>query len=233
MIPLRDMNPTSRTPHVTYFLIALNVLVFAYEVLIGGLQKSPQFAQFIYTFGAIPSEIVGVLLRPKEWLPLPFGTLLTSMFIHGSILHLGGNVLFLYIFGDNIEDELGHVRFLIFYLLSGLAASLVHIVLGLSSQIPMVGASGAISGVMGAYILLFPGARILTLVFFFFITVIEIPAYWFLAIWFLFQFIGGMGRAGAGDVGGVAFWAHVGGFLAGLIMIRAWSRRWRRPGQWQ
>ncbi len=225
------MNPTSRTPHVTYFLIALNVLVFVYEVMIGQMQRSAQFAQFIYTFGAIPNEIVGVLLRPTEWFPLPFGTLLTSMFIHGSVWHLGGNMLFLYIFGDNIEDELGHVRFLLFYILSGLAASLVHIVLGFSSQIPMVGASGAISGVMGAYILLFPGARILTLVFFFFITLIEIPAYWFLAIWFLFQFVGGMGRLGAGDVGGVAFWAHVGGFLAGLTMIRAWTRRWRKPNR--
>ena len=232
MIPLRDLNPTRRTPYVTYFLVAANILVFVYEVMIGQLQRSHQFAQFIYTFGAIPSEIVGVLLHPARWFPLPFGTLITSMFVHANFGHLAGNMLFLYIFGDNVEDELGHVRFVIFYLLCGFAGSFVHIVLGLSSQIPMVGASGAISGVMGAYILLFPGARILTLVFFFFITMIEVPAYWFIAIWFVFQFLGGLNRIGAGNMGGVAFWAHVGGFMAGLSLMRLWTRRWRKPRPW-
>lgn len=226
------MNPTRRTPHVTYFLLAANILVFVYEVMIGQMQRSQQFAQFIYTYGAIPSEIVGVLLRPTQWFPMPMGTLVTSMFVHANFGHLAGNMLFLYIFGDNVEDYLGHVRFTIFYLICGLAGSSVHIVLGLSSQIPMVGASGAISGIMGAYILLYPQARILTLVFFFFITIIEIPAYWFLAIWFVFQFLGGLNTIGARGMGGVAFWAHVGGFLAGLSMIRYWTRRWRKPQVW-
>ena len=161
-------------------------------------------------------------------------TLITSLFLHDNLTHLIGNIIFLYIFGDNVEDTLGHGRFLIFYLLCGLAGSAVHITLGINSTIPMVGASGAISGVMGAYILLFPSARVLTLVIFFFITIIEIPAYWFLAIWFIFQFLGGMRTIGAGG-GGVAFWAHVGGFLAGMWLIRMWTRHWReqQQGYWQ
>ena len=231
MIPLRDNNPTRYTPHVTWFLVAVNVIVFTYEVLIGQMQRSQQWGEFVYTFGAVPADVVRVIFRPGEWfaygLPGPIGSLFTSMFVHGGIWHLGGNMLFLYIFGDNVEDEIGHVRFLIFYLLCGLAGALVHIVLGSHSTIPMVGASGAISGVMGAYILLYPRARVLTLVFFFFITILEIPAYWFLAIWFFFQFMGGMNSVG-GSQGGVAFWAHVGGFLAGMWMIRQWTLRFRR-----
>jgi len=210
--------------------MTINIMVFAYEVMIGGLRQSEEYARFVYTFGAIPRNVMYALLRPGEWFsngfPGPIGTLFTSMFAHGGILHLGGNMLFLYIFGDNVEDSLGHVRFILFYLLCGLAGAAVHIGLGPGSPIPMIGASGAISGIMGAYILLYPRARVLTLVFFFFFTVIEIPAYWFLAIWFVFQFFGGMQASGAGG-GGVAFWAHVGGFLAGMWLIRLWTRRFR------
>ncbi len=210
--------------------MTVNVLVFTYEVLIGSLQHSEQYARFVYTVGAIPHDVTRVLIRPGEWFsngfPGPIGTVFTSMFVHGGILHLAGNMLFLYIFGDNVEDSLGHVRFLIFYLLCGLAGTAVHIGLDSGSTIPMVGASGAISGIMGAYILLYPRARVLTLVIFFFITVIEIPAYWFLAIWFALQFFGGMGTVGGGG-GGVAFWAHVGGFLAGMWLIRMWTMRFR------
>lgn len=232
VIPLRDNNPTQRTPHVTWFLLAVNVIVFTWEVLIGQMQRSHQFAEFVYTFGTVPADVVGVLLQPGEWfsggIPGTMGTLITSMFVHGGFGHLAGNMLFLYIFGDNIEDSIGHVRFLLFYLLCGLAGALVHIMLGIHSTTPMVGASGAISGIMGAYILLYPRARVLTLVFFFFITIVEIPAYWFLAIWFVFQFMGGLNSMGSGP-GGVAFWAHVGGFLAGMMLIRLWTKRFRRP----
>lgn len=231
MIPLRDTNPTRRTPHVTWLLLTVNILVFTYEVMIGQMQRSHQFAQFIYTFGAIPSDIVGVLLRPAEWLPHPMGTLISSMFVHANWRHLAGNMWFLYIFGDNIEDEIGHIRFLIFYLVCGLAGSIVHIILDINSPIPMVGASGAISGIMGAYILLFPRARVLTLVIFFIITMIEIPAYWFLAFWFFLQFMGGLNTIGT-QAGGTAFWAHVGGFIAGLWLIRMWVKHFRKPRTW-
>jgi membrane associated rhomboid family serine protease len=246
VIPLRDNNPTYRIPHVTYVLIAVNVLVYLYEVTIGSMHRPPsrEFAIFIVTYGATPSHIVSVLLHPGQWFFYPMGTLVTSMFIHGGFWHLAGNMLFLYIFGDNIEDALGHVRFLIFYLLCGIAASAAHVgidlveaLLGLSpvSSIPMVGASGAIGGIMGGYILLYPRARVLSLVFFFFITIIEIPALWFLGGWLVLQFLGGLNNIGAGNVGGTAFWAHIGGFLMGMWLIRLWmkSNRYRdRPQIW-
>ncbi len=250
MIPLRDNNPTNRIPHVTYLLVAANVLVYVYEVLIGSMQQSQQFSMFVYTYGAIPSEIVRVLPHPSQWLsgqfgfPGPIGSLFTSMFLHGGFFHLAGNMVFLYIFGDNVEDELGPVRFLIFYLLCGLTAASAHVGIdfvraqigsGGVSMIPMVGASGAIGGIMGAYILLYPRARVLTLVIFFFITVVEIPAFWFLGIWFGLQFLGVLNNIGAGaNVGGTAFWAHIGGFLMGLYLIRLWIRygRPRHRKQW-
>jgi len=247
VIPLRDNNPVYRVPHVTYVLITLNVLVYLYEVMLGSMRQPPsrEFAIFIISYGAIPSEIVRVLLHPGQWFFYPMGTLFTSMFIHGGFWHLAGNMLFLYIFGDNIEDALGHVRFLVFYLACGIAASAAHVgidlieaLLGLSpiSDIPMVGASGAIGGIMGGYILLYPRARVLSLVFFFFITVVEIPALWFLGGWLVLQFLGGLNNIGAGsNVGGTAFWAHIGGFLMGMWLIRLWmkSRAYReQPRIW-
>ena len=243
MFPLRDNQPTYRIPHVTYLLITANVLVYLYEVMIGSMQNSRDFAVFVYYFGAIPSEIIRVLLHPGQWFGLsgnapwfgyPMGTLFTSMFLHGGFFHVLGNMVFLYIFGDNIEDALGHWQFLLFYVICGLVASATHVGIdllralmgwGQVSAVPMVGASGAIGGVLGAYILLYPGARVLTLVFFFIITLIEIPAYWFLGIWFLIQFVSGVGDLYAGGgVGGTAFWAHIGGFLIGLYMARMWLR---------
>lgn len=232
MFPIRDNNPVQRTPHVTWFLIAANVVVFTVEMMLGLYDRSLQFRQFLYWFGAIPAEIVPRLLRPTEWFPWPMGTLFSSMFIHGGFMHLAGNMLFLYIFGDNVEDELGHWRFLLFYLLTGLAGSAIHIALGPDSGVPMVGASGAISGIMGAYILLYPRARVMTLVFFFFITIVEIPAYWFLAIWFGIQFMGGLNSIGSSGLGGVAFWAHVGGFMAGMGVIRLWIKYYGRSYIW-
>ncbi len=251
MIPLRDNNPTYRVPHVTYVLIGINVLVYLYEVMIGSMRQSPEFGYFLRWYGAIPSEFVRVILNPGQWfffrdrLLYPASTIVSSMFIHGGIFHLGGNMLFLYIFGDNIEDALGSVRFLIFYLLTGIAASAAHVGIDLVaalmgagpvSDIPMVGASGAIGGVMGAYIILYPRARVLSLVFFFFITVVEIPALWFLGGWLVLQFVGGLNNIGSGsNVGGTAFWAHIGGFLMGVWLIRLWMKSngyRRRPQIW-
>lgn len=234
MIPLRDNIPSQRPPHVTYFLVTVNVVVFTYEVLLGLYARSPQFAEFLYTWGAVPSNITRLLFHPAYWgsnaqiLLTPF----SSMFIHGGFMHLAGNMLFLYIFGDNVEDELGHVAFLLFYLVTGLAGAATHILLDPSSTSPMVGASGAISGIMGAYFLLHPKARVMTLVIFILITVIEIPAYWFLGFWFLLQFMGGLNSLGGGGMGGVAFWAHVGGFAAGWLLIRIWVRRFGRRYIW-
>jgi membrane associated rhomboid family serine protease len=227
VIPIKDLNPPRTTPHVTYVLVTLNIVVFMYELLLGapvfGGAGRREFQEFVFTWGAIPREILISLLRPGMWSLQTVGTLFTSMFLHGDVMHLLGNMLFLYIFGDNVEDALGHVRYFFFYMLTGLGAALLHILLNATSPYPMVGASGAVSGLLGAYIILFPHARVLTLVIFFFITLVEIPAYWFIAIWFGLQLLGGLGGSR-----GIAFWAHVGGFLAGLGFVRLWLRRYRR-----
>jgi membrane associated rhomboid family serine protease len=226
VIPIKDLNPLRHTPHVTYVLVTVNIVIFMYELLLGapvfGGSGSQAFGYFVYQWGAIPRQMVGVLFHPGMWIPglLP---LFTSMFLHGDLMHLLGNMLFLYIFGDNVEDALGHFPFLLFYLGTGLGAALLHIFLNAASPYPMVGASGAISGLLGAYMLLYPHARVLTLVFFFIITIVEIPAYWFIGIWFALQLFGGLGGQR-----GIAFWAHVGGFLAGLWIVRIWLRTRRR-----
>jgi membrane associated rhomboid family serine protease len=225
-IPLKDENPTSRFPVITVALIALNVLIFFYHIL------SPEGLQFfIYKFGAIPYEITHfkpisfALEATRE--PIgrisPFLALFTSMFLHGSLLHLLGNMLYLWIFGNNIEDYLGPVRFILFYLIAGLGASLTHILLNANSQIPMIGASGAIAGILGAYLILYPRARVLTLVFLFiFIQVLPIPAVIILGIWFFAQIM----NLGIG--GGVAWLAHIGGFLIGLGIARYYQIKRRR-----
>ena len=216
-IPLKDKNPTQRFPIVTVILIALNILIFLYQVFsLQGLEYH------VYRMGAIPYEITHfttVTFFPRISPPL---TLLTSMFIHGGILHLFGNMLYLWIFGNNIEDFLGPFRFLLFYLISGLGASLIHIAFHPSSQVPMIGASGAIAGVLGAYFLLYPGARVLTLVF---IWIIPVPAFIILGLWFVAQVM----NIGIG--GGVAWFAHVGGFLIGLGLISLYLKR-RRVRTW-
>ncbi|MFQ5722683.1 MAG: rhomboid family intramembrane serine protease, partial [Candidatus Aminicenantales bacterium] len=205
-IPLKDENPTSRFPYVTVLFISLNILIFFYQVL------SPQgLHYFVYKMGAIPYEIThlkAVPIFPRIFPPL---SLITSMFLHGGFLHLFGNMLYLWIFGNNIEDFLGPIRFVLFYLLSGLGASLTHIIFNPNSQVPMIGASGAIAGVLGAYLILYPRARVLTLVFlFFFIRIIPIPAAIILGFWFLLQLLN------IGFGGGVAWFAHIGGFLIGI-----------------
>jgi membrane associated rhomboid family serine protease len=183
--------------------------------LFGGY-ASPSIDSIASKYGLIP----GVVLHGSQ-----VYTFLTSMFLHADIIHLGGNMLFLYVFGDNVEDTFGHGRYLIFYLISGIAASLLHIFSFPDSTIPTIGASGAIAGVLGAYLILYPRARILTLVFAFWITIVAIPAVVFLGLWFVYQFLYGT-IAGAG--GGIAYWAHIGGFVAGMLFGVAWRGRRRK-----
>lgn len=228
-IPLKDENPTSRFPFITIFFIALNIVIFFYQFF------SPQALQyFIFKMGAIPYELTHfrpvsvVIYESQESLTRlsPPLTLLTSMFLHGNLFHLFWNMLYLWIFGNNIEDFLGPIRFIIFYIISGFGASLVHIIFNPNSQIPVIGASGAIAGVLGAYLILYPRARVLTLVFlFFFIRIMLIPAAFFLGLWFLFQVL----NIGIG--GGVAWFAHIGGFLVGIALIKIYSRR-RKKKVW-
>ncbi|HJQ83249.1 MAG TPA: rhomboid family intramembrane serine protease [Candidatus Binatia bacterium] len=200
MIPLRDTIPSATVPLVNYGIIVANVLVFLYETSLG-----PYFERFIFAYGLVPNDF-------------SLTALFTSMFLHGGWGHLLGNMLYLYIFGDNVEDRIGHGRYLVFYLLCGMAAGAAQAVANPSSDVPMVGASGAIAGVSGAYFLFFPRARVVTLVpIFLFLQVMEVPALFFLLIWFVWQVLSGVANLGATS-GGVAFWAHVGGFLAGMAL---------------
>jgi len=209
MIPLGDENPTRIMPIITWALITTNVAVFLWELLI-----DPRLsAQMIRTFGFVPNAIV----RQGTYY-----TFLTSMFLHGGILHLAGNMLYLYIFGDNVEDLCGHVPYLAFYLICGFAGSLLHLVSDWSSIVPSIGASGAISGLLGAYIYLFPSVRIRTAVTFgIFVRLIRLPAYVLIGFWFLYQLSLGLLATDAS----VAYWAHVGGFIAGLGLARVLARR--------
>ena len=214
MIPIRDAIRSKNFPAVNVLIIGLNIVVFLWELLQG-----PDLKEVFYVYGMVPlrysnPELAAHFTNFKQYLPF-----LTSMFLHGGFLHIIMNMWFLYIFGDNIEDRLGHIRYLAFYLFCGVAAGLVHLFTNWNSNVPTIGASGAISGVMGAYLLLYPRSRILTLIpIFFFFQFVEIPAFIFLAFWFLLQlFSAGLTPR---NVGGVAFWAHIGGFVAGLIFIR-------------
>ena len=219
MIPLRDNIPTRTFPGVTVAMITANVLVFIYQLSLGG----DHAAAFVATFGAVPAQFTGAAPHAAPTLP-PGLTILTSMFLHASIFHLLGNMLFLWIFGNNVEDATGHLRYLVFYLACGTAAAFAHIATHPGSNVPMVGASGAISGVLGAYFLLFPFARIVTLVVLgFFAQTIQIPAFFFLGFWFLMQFLSAAVSGGTG--GGVAFFAHVGGFVAGLVLLVPFKQR--------
>ncbi len=229
MFPLKDDNPTEITPFVTLALIAANVAVW---LLVQNAGIGLRFVESLCVYGAIPGEITG-RIADGSLLPLGPGVqcvsgglgrtaLLTSMFLHGSWMHLIGNVWFLWVFGNNIEDSMGHARFLVFYLLCGLLAAGAHVASSLSGAVPMVGASGAISGIMGAYIVLYPHVRVHTaILIFFFLRVITLPAFVLLGLWFAIQLLqGGLARGG----GGVAFWAHVGGFVAGWALIRLFER---------
>lgn len=225
MIPIKDSISSSRTPYVTIFLILSNLSVFFYELLLGRWE----LARFIYAYGLVPVRFF-YLSTEGAALPIRYFPFFTSMFLHAGWFHILGNMLFLWIFGDNVEDEMGHFRYFIFYILCGLGAGFVHLFLNSSSNIPAIGASGAISGVMGAYIVLFPRARIITLFpIFFFFTFVEVSAFFFIAIWFIFQIFSGafsllIGRtAGAG----VAWWAHVGGFVVGMGLVFVFAKRKR------
>ncbi len=214
MFPIRDHNPSSRTPYVTLALIAANVVVFLYQMTFSGDDRA--LGLFFSHWALIPAAVT----QGGDWVPL-----LTSMFLHGGLMHIAGNMLFLYIFGDNLEDQMGHLGYLAFYLASGIAAGLSHIAAEPMSGIPTVGASGAIAGVMGGYLLLFPRARIDVLVIFFaFVRVLALPAWVMLGLWFGLQVVLGTGSPAEG--GGVAYWAHAGGFLAGLAFtLPVWLGR--------
>ncbi|MFI5376646.1 MAG: rhomboid family intramembrane serine protease [Candidatus Rokuibacteriota bacterium] len=219
MFPLKDDNPSSTAPVVTVALIVLNALVFVYQISLqaGGPDGARAAQAFIEEFGLVPCRLTGACRVGPE-LPLPVVTIFTSMFMHGGLFHIGGNMLYLWIFGNNVEDTLGHTRYLIFYLLSGIAAALAQTVVGPSSLVPMVGASGAISGVLGAYLVLFPGAHVTTLIVLgFFFRLVQIPAMVVLGFWIVLQVLNGLGSFGTS--GGVAFFAHIGGFVAGMGLL--------------
>ncbi len=226
MIPLRDDQPTFSTPFVNLFLIVLNVMVFLWELSISHRALS----LFMVEFGVVPRHMLAALTgHSYDPVPAVVLPLFTSMFLHASFLHVAGNMLFLWIFGDNVEDYLGHFAYLVFYLLCGVAAGATHILLNQGSRVPSVGASGAIAGVMGAYFILYPRARVL--VWFPPIFLFHVPAWLMLGYWFVGNFLSGAATAIAETSqtsGGIAFWAHVGGFVAGVIMINVFGERPQR-----
>jgi hypothetical protein len=228
MIPIRDDTPRFSTPFVTYFIIALNTLVFLFELSVSE-QGRGALNGLIYHFGVVPWRFEHVLAAwPASSLTGLFLPVLTSMFLHASWLHLIGNMWFLWIFGDNIEDYLGHFSYLLFYLVCGFAAAITHILLNAGSRLPSVGASGAIAGVMGAYFVLYPKARVMMWfppIFFF-----HLPAWLVLGYWFFMQFLSGAATSivETSQNGGIAFWAHVGGFVAGVVLIKVLPARPRR-----
>lgn len=244
MIPLKDDAPRVATPYVTYALIAANTLVFLFELMIG-MGGHRQLEGFIFQFGMVPARIT-VALFNQGYVPwslvdqlgtryVPAAAALvpvfTSMFMHGSWLHIIFNMLALWIFGDNVEDTVGHFLYLVLYLLSGVAAATLHTIFNYTSTLPTVGASGAIAGVMGAYFVLYPRAKVLTLVPFFFVFFVWLPAWIVLGYFFITQFLSGAATSIASHAGGstgIAFWAHVGGFLGGMLLIKLFPARTRR-----
>jgi membrane associated rhomboid family serine protease len=215
MIPLRDTIPSSSFPAVTVGLIVINTLIFLYQTNLGAGEE-----RFVLHYGFVPL-VYGHASHVDPWnLSARFGPMFSSMFLHGGWLHLIGNMWTLWIFGDNVEDRLGKGRFLLYYLVSGLAAVYLHYLTERTSGMPVIGASGAIAGVMGGYFVLFPRARILTLLpIFIFVQIVTIPAVWFLALWFLGQLLSGMVASSGQMHGGVAWWAHVGGFVTGAVTV--------------
>ncbi len=208
MIPLRDDNPTENVPIVNYLLILLNVLVFIFQTFLGSNNDS-----FVYQFALIPANVTSLFSIGSLF------NIFTSMFMHAGLAHLGGNMLYLWIFGDNVEDRLGSIKYLLFYVIGGVVASLTHILTNPNSTIPTVGASGAIAAVLGAYLVLFPGQKVLTLIpLGFWLRMTMLPASLVLIVWFALQFFQGVLTLGGPDVGGVAVWAHIGGFVSGVVL---------------
>jgi len=224
VIPLKDDVPSQSTPFVTYGLIAMNLIIYLYQFSLSLDTRGPgaeAFQSFIFEFGMVPCRLAGGCATADQF-PPPVVTIFSSMFMHGNLLHLLSNMLYLWIFGDNVEDALGHGRFLFFYGLSGMAAAIGHTLVQPTSRVPMVGASGAVSGVLGAYLLLFPGATVLTLIAFFpFYRMIRIPAVIVLGFWIVLQVVSGYVAValGRGETGGVAWFAHIGGFVAGMLLL--------------
>ena len=218
MIPYKDDNPTHRFPYVTIGIIISNILIFLLEII-----SPPGMEKTVYAYGAVPQYI----LTFEKFQPIhPALTVFTAMFMHGGLFHLGGNMLYLWIFGNNIEDKLGHLRFIIFYIFCGITAAYSHALIDPHSLTPMIGASGAISGILGAYLLLFPRAGVNTLIFLgFFVQVVKIPALIVIGFWAIVQFINGLVSTGLVKQGGVAWFAHIGGFLTGLLTIKLWLPR--------
>ena len=221
MIPLKDDNPTSSKPIVTYFIIGLCVLVFLMQL---GSQ-SYRTGQLFYSYGLIPSVLMGHNQLPMDVYIVPaYITIFSSMFMHGGFMHIIGNMLYMWIFADNIEDDLGSKKFIIFYLLSGIGAAMTQVLMDTHSQVPMVGASGAIGGVLGAYLINYPNARVLVLIpFGFFSQLLKIRALYVLGFWFILQFIS--------SGGGVAYAAHIGGFVSGIILILFFNKKVKRKGK--
>ena len=218
MIPLRDTQPSYSAPLVTVFLIVVNVLVFLFQISLDPWMRN----SFIAYYGVIPDR-------------LHTASLFTSMFLHGGWMHLIGNMWFLWIFGDNVEDVLGHAKYLLFYLVCGVVAAVIHVMLNIDSRVPTIGASGAIAGVMGAYLLKFPHSRIVTLVpIIIFLTTMDVPAWFMLIYWFIIQVFSGVGSIGYSNVssGGVAWFAHIGGFLFGMLAVKVLGtrERWSNRG---
>jgi membrane associated rhomboid family serine protease len=226
MLPLKDDQPSYSTPYVNWFLIALNILIFLFQATLD--RRSSELLAM--QFGEVPAHLAAFLAGSHRYsvpqVVLPF---FTSMFLHGSWAHVLGNMWFLFIFGDNVEDYLGHFKYLVFYLVGGLIAMATQVAINPHSTVPTIGASGAIAGVLGAYFILYPRARVLT---WFFVFIVYIPAWFVLGEWFVMQFLYGTASLSAAqtgrDLGGVAFWAHVGGFVAGMVMIKLFPERARR-----
>ncbi|MBV9119160.1 MAG: rhomboid family intramembrane serine protease [Chloroflexi bacterium] len=230
MIPLRDLNPTKTFPFVTIAIIVANILVFLYELSLQ-IQSQAAIDAFYQFYGFIPCLVTGSChLAAGVHDPIsPMASLFTAMFVHGGWLHIGGNMLFFWIFGNNIEEDMGHLRFLLFYLVCGLIAAFAQIAFDPTSTVPSLGASGAIAGVLGAYFVSYPTAPVDTLIFVIFIFFVRLPAFIVLGVWIVLQFFSGVGALGTHDTGGVATFAHIGGFIAGMILVFLFRKRHQRP----
>lgn len=229
MFPIRDRLPTTRFPLVTILLIAVNIVVFGMQMLVLGGSGEEALQQAVYTWGVVPARITGDP-GPLTWL-----TFVTSMFMHGGFMHILGNMLYLWIFGNNVEDVLGRFWFTIFYFVCGFAASAAQVFASWGSDVPGIGASGAIAGVLAAYLIFFPAARVDTRIFLgFFARIAALPAVLVLGLWFVLQLFNGVAAFGIGQTGGVAWFAHIGGFVAGLVLCLPWiaKARRRRSHRW-
>jgi len=224
MLPIRDFIPTRRFPVLTVSIIVVNIIAFAYELL---AEAGGTLEQTFYTMGVVPFEVT------HNFGPAVAFSFITSMFLHSGFMHIAGNMLYLWIFGNNVEDSMGRGRFLVFYLMAGIIAGAAQVLAGPDSRIPSIGASGAIAGVLGAYIVLFPKARIQTLVFMgYFARMAQLPALLVLGFWFVLQLFSGLLAFGVADVGGIAWFAHIGGFVAGLLLVRLFTLG-RRRNNWE